>query len=180
MTSSLKKLLKKRPSGEDIVRCVKELSTDGERGAAVLSSALLEDLTRLAIVTKMVDLTPEEHDRLFVGAGPLSSFSTKIQIAYALGLIGRRTRHDLDAIREIRNAFAHTNLEIGFETPEVAAQCNGLHCLSALDEPEDIAKASTPRKKFEAATKILMLHLVSKWIPPEGNPFLPAKIVALS
>jgi DNA-binding MltR family transcriptional regulator len=175
MTSALKKLLKEKPTKDDISRCVNELTTDGTRGTAVLAAALLEDLLRLCILTKMVELSKDEHDRLFIGAGPLSSFSTKTQFAYALGTIGPRVRHDLDSIREIRNALAHTNLKIDFDTPEVAALCAGLHCLAAIEDPADVSIAQTAKGRFIQATKALMIHIISKWTPANVD-VIPQKL----
>jgi hypothetical protein len=42
------------------------------------------------------------------GDAPLATFSAKIRLAYALSIFGSSTRDDLDTIREIRNAFAHS------------------------------------------------------------------------
>lgn len=52
------------------------------------------------------------HKRLFRHNGPLSTFSARLDMAFALYLIGEKTRHDLDIIRDIRNDFAH-DLEVG-------------------------------------------------------------------
>ncbi|MHB1206591.1 MAG: DUF4145 domain-containing protein [Rhodospirillaceae bacterium] len=61
-------------------------------------------------------------------------------MAYALGVIDRRTRSNLDYIREVRNACAHSSKPISFRTPEVKAVAN-LILLPGV-------KASTPRMKF--------------------------------
>ena len=172
MASGLKKLLRDRPTGDDITRCVEELSTDGPRGTAALACALLEDVLRVALVAKMVTLSKDEHDKMFTGTGPLSSLWAKTQMAYALGIIGPKTRHDLDSIRDIRNALAHTVLKVGFDTPEVAALCKGLHTLSTI-EKSHTTTLSNPRSQYVAVTRALMLRLVGTFakdtveIPPE-------------
>lgn len=167
MASALKKLVKEPPTKDDINRAVKELNTDGVRGCAVLAHALLEDMLRQCILANMTDLNKDEQDRLFVGSGPLSSFSSKIQLAYAFKIIGTKTRHDLDTIREIRNAIAHTSLKIDFDTPEVASLCAGLHCLNVAKESRD--SNFTPRQKFVVATKILMIHFIGRWDGAEAT-----------
>jgi hypothetical protein len=44
--------------------------------------------------------------RLFKGYGPLSSFSAKIDLAYALKVTTLEIHNELHKIRDIRNAFA--------------------------------------------------------------------------
>jgi DNA-binding MltR family transcriptional regulator len=176
MASALKKRLRERPTTADITRCVQELESDGTRGAAVLACALLEDLLRLSILNKLVDLSKEDHDLLFTGTGPLASLWATTQIAFAMGIIGPKTKHDLNSMREIRNALAHTSLKIDFDTPEVAVLCGGFHTLSAIEEPADKAKALTARGKYTAVTKALMIRLIGTFA--KDNSDLPARLIA--
>jgi Mannitol repressor len=160
MASALKKLLRAKPTTVDIARATKEIETESARSAAVLGSALLEDVMRLVILTRMPDLGEPEQDVLFFGSGPLSTFSARIQVAYALGLIGKKARHDLNTIREIRNALAHTSTELNFETPEVATLCKGLHSLKAYPHGEIPTHA---QRMFAAVVQILLIHCVAKF-----------------
>lgn len=174
MASALKKLLRERPTTEDIERCMEELQTDGPRGAAVLACALLEDVLRLAIINKMVQLSREDHDTLFTGLGPLASFRAKTQVAYALGIIGPKTRHDLDSMREIRNGLAHTGLKIDFHTPEVAALCGGLHALSLVAKPVDKPGPLPPRNQYTGVAKVLMIRLIGTF--SRGEDAIPQEL----
>jgi len=45
-------------------------------------------------------------------------------MAYALKVIGRISRADLDIIRFLRNEFAHSRIPFDFNTPEVRAVCD--------------------------------------------------------
>jgi DNA-binding MltR family transcriptional regulator len=162
--------MRKPVDAEDITKALEELQTDGPRGVAVLASAFLEDVLRLAILAKMRKLTEDEEDRLFVGLGPLATLSTKIQIGYALSIYGPKTRHDLDSFREIRNALAHVRSPIDFNTTEIIERCRGFHCLKALDAPA----ALDARAQFTIAARVLMIRLMASWqtgptpsIPPE-------------
>lgn len=47
-------------------------------------------------------------ERIFDGYGPLSTFSAKIDVAFALDLIDADVHRDLRTIKDIRNCFAHT------------------------------------------------------------------------
>lgn len=123
----------------DIVRFHRirlELLSQSDRGAAVLGGAYADTVLGEALKSKLRDLNlPNKetlHKRLFRHYGPLSTFSARIDMAFALYLIGENTRHDLDIIRDIRNDFAH-DLEVGspdkgltFLSESVAARCNNL------------------------------------------------------
>jgi DNA-binding MltR family transcriptional regulator len=50
---------------------------------------------------------------------PLSQFSTKIDIAFAIGAIDGTTRQNLHALRGIRNEFSHPKKDIHFHLEEV-------------------------------------------------------------
>jgi DNA-binding MltR family transcriptional regulator len=48
--------------------------------------------------------------KLFEGFGPLSTFSAKIEFAFALGLLPRHVHTDLRTIKKVRNLFAHARM----------------------------------------------------------------------
>jgi hypothetical protein len=76
-----------------------------DRGIAVIGGALVEpELTRF-IVAHLIE--PEEGRSLFDRGRPLEAFGSQITLAYAIGLISKNIRDDLDLVREIRNKFAH-------------------------------------------------------------------------
>ena len=56
-------------------------------------------------------------DRLFGQYKPLSSFSAKIEIALAIGVIDKRIHANLNLIRLIRNDFAHEVSPLRFQAP---------------------------------------------------------------
>ncbi len=90
-----------------------------DRGAGILLATNVENSLDYVLLKTLYGPT----DKLFDQNGPLSSFSNKIQMGRALGLYGEQTSSNLDTIRHIRNAFAHAQIPITFETPEVAAGC---------------------------------------------------------
>jgi hypothetical protein len=68
----------------------------------------------------------EGAGKIFDVKGPLGTFSDKIIMAYGMGIFGKKTRHDLDLIRHLRNGFAHCRLPLRFRTPEVKGVCDNL------------------------------------------------------
>jgi len=114
-----------------------ELDRQTDRGAAVLAGVHLEGVLREALKPLLRDRRIKKkdtiHGRLFDAFRPLSTFSGRIDMAYALFLIGDHTHHDLDLIRKIRNAFSHFNERdppgkqlIRFESDEIAELCDAL------------------------------------------------------
>lgn len=78
----------------------------GDEYAAVISIASYFD-NYLEKIIKFYLIDCGSTLGLFGGARPLSSFSTKINVAHALGLIDGNLHRKLDILRRIRNEFAH-------------------------------------------------------------------------
>lgn len=91
-----------------------------DRGSVILLSTAIEDALLNRIKTGMVALTSDESDRMFGPDAPLGSFSAKIKIAYALGLVDRDIVRLCDLLREMRNACAHSGRAISFQDDELA------------------------------------------------------------
>jgi hypothetical protein len=61
---------------------------------------------------------------------PLSSFSAKIELGFALGLYDDKLRHPLNMIRDVRNEFAHNMDATSFDHPDVAKLIDDLRALT--------------------------------------------------
>jgi DNA-binding MltR family transcriptional regulator len=100
---------------DDIYEFVRQLSRDANSSHVLVAVASLESLLRSCILTKMRNnLSQNKKRRLFTNYGPLSSFSAKIEIAFALGLLTEAGRRNFSIAREIRNAFAHPDQPLHF------------------------------------------------------------------
>ena len=93
---------------------------------AVLGGTILETSLESAILSRFVPLDAKKDTLLLSDEGPLSSFWAKIHLAFALGLINRQIRDELDAIRIVRNSFAHSLMKMTFNTKAVRDVCNDL------------------------------------------------------
>ena len=85
--------------------------------------------------------------------GPLSSFSNIILISYSLGLIDLLERKELDTVRQIRNALAHSPLTISFSDDLVATECKKLSIFRNIKlvfgfVPKDFDVACTDPKQM--------------------------------
>jgi hypothetical protein len=105
---------------EDIER---EFYADGDRACGILQASWVDLLIERAIRSR---LRREGSGVIFAANGPLSSFSSKIMMAYSLGIFGNKTRHDLGLIRQMRNGFAHCQLPLRFKVPAVKGMCDHL------------------------------------------------------
>lgn len=121
----LKGLIASDPEAADIPDLERELFASGsDRALAVLYSSLVEVLIKRLLNAKIrSELNSDDRDRLFGPQGPVGTFSSRIIVAYAFGLIGPDTRFNLDLIREIRNVFAHSRKPLSFDTKQVRAAC---------------------------------------------------------
>jgi DNA-binding MltR family transcriptional regulator len=95
-------------------------------------------------------------DRLFDRGGyaPLANFASKMDIAFALGIISKETYDTLRLINRIRVAFAHSKKLTSFNDPEISRLLEGLKLdastqsikfrfLARLGEVEDQLRAVT-------------------------------------
>jgi hypothetical protein len=102
-----------------------------DRAAAIVGAAAVEQGLRIAITYHLsTDRTDAEIEKLFSGSGDgsstLATFESRINMAFALGVFGVEDRERLDAIRRIRNLFAHRPEHLSFEDEPIKTMLDGL------------------------------------------------------
>lgn len=97
---------------QDILRA--EFAGSSERAAAIVGAAYLDELLTNLLNVFMVPDTAKKDKEIFSGNGPLSTFSSKINMSWKLGLISDRERTIFHSVRSIRNDFAHKLTGISF------------------------------------------------------------------
>ena len=142
---------------------------------AILLASEIERFLELTTISYLSRTDEETVDLLVDRDGPLASFCSKIRLAYALAIISPDERDDLEAVRQIRNAFAHTLRPISFKTEQVATLVNTLHTAKSWRaatteegrEPNPLAlaligyvNANPERLKFVHACRKLSLLLL--------------------
>lgn len=91
-------------------RYMEMFSQESDRACVILTVSFLDELLTLCLRMKLV-AAPSSADSIFEGGNaPFASFSSKIDLAYRLGIISNRLCRDLHLVRKIRNDFAH-NIE---------------------------------------------------------------------
>ena len=113
--------MRHEPADQD--RVMQEINHGSERSVVLVIGAVIEDRLQSAIEQLLTHLTEDEKVDFFGENGPAGDFASRIKISYAMGAIPKWMRDDINIIREIRNAFAHSQLQISFDDKEVADLC---------------------------------------------------------
>jgi hypothetical protein len=130
---ALKRLANAPAEKRHIYRLFKEMfQTRNDRGAAILLGTYVETALQEALESAL-HIRQWKRRGFFGVNGSLSSFANKTSMAFALDIIGPETHSNLDHIREIRNAFAHSKVHVSFKIKEIQAVC------ALLKMPVDIS-----------------------------------------
>ncbi|TAF09286.1 MAG: hypothetical protein EAZ77_05390 [Nostocales cyanobacterium] len=145
---------------EKVLQFRQALTSESDRGCALFAAAYLDVCLSDLLYVSLVENKNIDKD-LFEGTAPLSNFSSRIKLAYYLGLISRNCRRDLDIVRGIRNDFAHKPEIISFETQSIRDRCKNL---SFSYHEKDI----DPRSHFTAAVMRLLalIHIATLTTTP--------------
>jgi DNA-binding MltR family transcriptional regulator len=127
------------------------LTNETDRGCALMAAAFL-DIELAKLLAAFFVQAPAITESLLGQGGPLAAFSSRIDLCYALGLIGQKTHHDLHLILRIRNDFAQTGKLLKFEEPSIAARCHEFYY-------DTLVPGITPRGKF-ARTVVAILAII--------------------
>lgn len=111
------------------VQC--ELQEKSMRSTIIICAATLDTQLEKLIKNILLQEKNTDDDIFEGGNAPLSTFSSKIILAYYLGLISEHERKTLDCIRKIRNKAAH---EIDILSGRVSDSINNM-CLN-LEIPQ--------------------------------------------
>jgi hypothetical protein len=146
---------------DDIGKHIRELSGQNDRLIAIIGGSLVEANLQRLLKAKM----PNGHGALFDPNQALSTFSAKIDLSYALGLIDKNIKRNADYMRDIRNVFAHRIAPTSFRTDEIATVCR----LLKLGKFEDRKDADTNmRKRFLYAVIVTGSSIAVKEFTPES------------
>lgn len=98
------------------------VGTESHRGAIVFAASLADESLASLVKSKFRSdewSTKNVVQPMFEGYGPLASFSSRINYAYAAGLICREAFDALHLLRKLRNDFAHEPRPINLDDQRV-------------------------------------------------------------
>jgi hypothetical protein len=130
--SELRTLSYKEATLEDVEEFQRQVTHEtNDRGACILMATNVE-LSLTSAIFRVLAWDDETRGHLTSSEGPVATFAQKVHLGRALRIYGPDTQHNLDYIRLIRNAFAHSHAPISFETKEVKAAVGLLKQLKPL------------------------------------------------
>ncbi|MEW7291052.1 hypothetical protein [Aquimarina sp. 2304DJ70-9] len=105
---------------------INEFKKETDRAAVILVAALIDEALTTILKSYLIPI-PNATDNLFEGGNaPISTFSSKIDVSYRLGIISSRFCRDIHLIRKIRNSFAHDIYGCNFENGSVKSRVSEL------------------------------------------------------
>jgi hypothetical protein len=163
-----------------------EFKNESDRAAVILGAAKL-DILLYQLLTKFLITSPTGTDELFDGDSPLGTFSSKINLAYRLGLIDKDFSLSLHLIRKIRNSFAHEisgiSLDNGGHADRVRQLCLPLREYKNFEEFRNLfldnRKDTSTNFRIALCVSLLRLEAVIgyvrkiKTIGHSGAPLVP-------
>ena len=102
-----------------------------DRGTAIIATAWIDDALE-ASLRAFFRRDKEVAEKMLQPDGPLGSFSSRIKMAYLLGIITSSLMSDLEIIRGIRNDFAHLRLDVRFTDQSIRDRCKSLVAAKAF------------------------------------------------
>jgi hypothetical protein len=182
---ALNKMSRTHPQASDISKIEDELfSLGSDRVTVVMLGAFLEEnLARLLEKAMNPKLNSDDKSRIFSERGIAGTFSAKITTAWAFSLIGPIVRSDLDIIRSVRNAAAHSRMNFSFNAEEVTNACNGLQIVNLEynripfnyterlneSEREKAASLDYPKTRFVTACNLISYRMFQKTNGPQAG-----------
>lgn len=112
----------KQARAEELLRVSNHSVGESDRGITLIIAAHIEDCLRRVMESVLIDAN--DVKALFEGPyAPFGSLSGKTQAAFVMGLITRSERDRIDAVRQVRNVFAH-EADASFEHEKIAKICS--------------------------------------------------------
>lgn len=125
------------------------LVSESDRGCALVGASMIDGTISCLLRCFFID-EKRAVDGLMAQGRPLSTFSSRIDLCRAIGLISQEMYLDLNTVRKIRNAAAHfdpeapAGHEFSFSDPQVADRCRSLATC-----PTETRNSLLPRMIFQ-------------------------------
>lgn len=145
-----------------------EFNKESDRACVILSAAMIENELENLLKRSLIPSTKRSDDLFDTATSPLGNFSSKIIMAYRLGIISKKLYNSINIIRKIRNQFAHDIYECNFGNEKVKDKVRQLENMTKIveQEPQLSEKLkNSPRNQFQLiCTKILFYLSTGKTI----------------
>jgi hypothetical protein len=154
------------PTPAEFVPFAQELHAESDRGMALSGTAYLDDRLGKLITAYLCETNVDKL--MHEGNSPLGTFSARIAMAHALGLIGDKERSELNMLRKLRNLFAHDFRQKMNDPVIIGTMSNFKELVDVGPDPlslTDLKFAESPRDRFFHGVVRLAHQLdVRKWV----------------
>lgn len=130
------------------------LNDETDRGCALMVASFLDFKIEQMLSARFVDNFGAVAEQLS-HSGPLGTFSSRIDAAFLIGLIGENVRRDMHLIRKIRNEFGHSHKPLTFTEQRIRSRCNELFHFHSIESTDN------PRRMFVKTTMAILALLNS-------------------
>jgi len=134
------------------------------RGAILIATSFTDDfLTKLIECILPGEISKTNKEKLFKYPGTISSYSSKIELAYAFRIIDKEIYDSLNILRRIRNDAAHSSEE--FNLNNISEKMKAIYNMGV--NYNEILKNTAKEMMIKNKTTILRLRLAEKLTPQE-------------
>ena len=138
---------------------IAEFMNETDRAAIVLGAAQVDDLLAQILEKRLIGSVKELLDV----NGPIGTFSSRINMCHASGVIDKEFCNSIHAIRKLRNTCAHSIKSINLDIPPI---CNQIRSLSSVYENSQgwSRHLSSAEEVFNKSGNSLTLRIVLAFI----------------
>lgn len=154
---ALRKLTSAKLDKSEINGIIDALGKETDYAAAITGAALLEAELESLLAGKLKTRTEEFMSRVFSNRGPMADFHSKILIAEGFGYITSPMAAEISAIKDIRNAFAHSKKPLTFDNPVVTSELRAMRMGKAIRHRSDDQVDMSNRAWFLLTIRILLI-----------------------
>lgn len=114
---------------------------DSELAQVLIAASFLDNQVHNILKAFVVSAGKKFEEKLFNGPmAPMGSFSARTLIAFSLGLIDKQERDSIDAIRGIRNEFAH-KITTSFRHEKMTSHFDKLAWAAGRDKADNVDRS---------------------------------------
>lgn len=138
----------------EVKRLVERLNKESDLSCALIGASYLNECIGSILKKHFRPNSSTALRILMPDKGFLGSFSNRADLCYSLGLVNKEKYNDLKLISEIRNTFAHSHLNITFDSNDVVELTNNLNSYKVAFPRYYFSKNSNlDEKNFSVASR---------------------------
>jgi DNA-binding MltR family transcriptional regulator len=132
---------------------IAQIKGETDRSAVIILASTVEDVLVEALLGRLKGASSELRSGLLDWTGPLGTFSGRIKIARAFEVIDQPTYRDLEDMREMRNACAHSPKPLSFE---IEALRNAV--VAMCERPQGFQNVTLPLIRKQDYRRAFLTH----------------------